>query len=84
MKWPTQCVLNVPHFPLMAITPTSPRVNSEKERPVGYLVAMMCRGGHSFSLGTGYNLHFLIFQQQQSNKKKLHIAKRVMKEAWQV
>lgn len=61
MKWPTQCVLNVPHFPLTAITPTSPGVNSETVRPIGYLVAMMWHSGHPFSLRTGNNLHLLNF-----------------------
>lgn len=83
MKWPTQCVLNVLHFPWMAITPTSPRVNSEIVGPIGYLVAMMWHSGHSFSLGTGYNLHFLNFHQQQAIKQKLYLAKNIMKETWQ-
>lgn len=71
MKWPPQCVLNVPHFLWTAITPTSPGVNSEIVGPIGYLLAMMWHSGHSFSLGTGYNLHSLNFPQQQAIKQKL-------------
>lgn len=71
MKWPTQCVLNVPHFPWMAITPTSPRINSEIVGPIAYLVAMMWHTGHSFSLGTGYNLHFLNFHKQKAIKHRI-------------
>jgi len=37
--------------------------------PIGYLVAMMGRGGHSFSLGTGYSraflgIYFFFYQQR--------------------
>lgn len=75
MKWPTQCVLNVSHLHWMAITPTSPRVNSEIVGPIGYLVAMMWHGGHLFSLETGCNLHFFNIHQQRAIKQKLYITK---------
>ena len=85
MKWPAQCVLNVPLFPWAAITPTSPRVNSEMEGPIGYLAAMMWHSGRLFSRGAGRNLHFSNFQEQQAIKKEIVRRKKVMKEtrrAW--
>lgn len=56
--------------PWAVVTPASPKVNSGIVGPIGYLVAMMWHSGTSFSLGTGYNLHFWEFPTATSYKKR--------------
>lgn len=58
-------------LPWMAVTAIWPKVNLKMVGPIGYFAPMMWHCGHSFSLGTGYNLHFLNFPLATTYKTKM-------------